>query len=72
MSTQESMPKIADVLNFMCSIASTIKNTDKNVQIIEGLGEINLNGVDYQVQVVLEPEKSNWAQEDKPTIRKTI
>lgn len=43
-----------------------------NCKIINAFGECRVNNIDYQIQIVLEPEDHHKIPEDKITIRKTI
>ena len=63
--------EINDYLNYVCNVAGTIvkNNKEKNVQVIDGIAELEINGVAYQAQILLEPNTNNWVKEDQPTIR---
>ena len=63
--------EIKNYLNYVCKVAETIvkNNKEKNVQVIDGIGELEINGVVYQAQILLEPNTKNWVKEDQPTIR---
>ena len=65
--------EIKDYLNYVCNIAQTIvkNNKEKNVQVIDGIAELKINGVEYQAQILLEPNPRNWVKEDQPTVRMT-
>ena len=65
---------IQDYMNYVCGVAEKIihNNKEKNVRVIDGIGEVLINGVEYQAQITLEPNKNNWTHEDKPTIRKEL
>lgn len=58
-------------VNYVCFIAQAVlkHNKKKNVQVIDGIGEVEINGVRYQAQIVLEPDEKDWVPEDKPTLR---
>ena len=66
--------EIEDYLNYVCGIADTIvkNNKDKDVKIIDSIGEVEINGTKYQAQVVLEPNENDWIQENIPVIKKII
>jgi hypothetical protein len=63
--------EINDYLNYVADVAESIvkNNKEKNIQVIDGIGEIEINGIVYQAQVLLEPNTNNWVKEDQPTIR---
>jgi hypothetical protein len=65
--------EINDYLNYVASVAENIvkNNKEKNIQVIDGIGELEINGIVYQAQILLEPKTSNWVKEDQPTIRMT-
>jgi len=63
--------EINDYLNYVCNVSGTIvkNNKEKNVQVIDGIAELEINGIVYQAQILLEPNTNNWVKEDQPTIR---
>lgn len=69
-----SIMDIQDYLNYVCNVADSIvkNNKDKDVKIIDGIGEVEINGTKYQAQIILEPNERDWVHDDKPTIRKVI
>jgi hypothetical protein len=65
--------EINDYLNYVAGVAENIvkNNEEKNIQVIDGIGELEINVIVYQAQILLEPKTSNWVKEDQPTIRMT-
>jgi|TARA_R110000796_G_scaffold70894_1_gene160921 hypothetical protein len=65
--------EINDYLNYVAGVAENIvkSNKEKNIQVIDGIGELEINGIVYQAQILLEPKTNNWVKEDQPTIRMT-
>tara|TARA_R110000772_G_scaffold267279_1_gene390940 strand:- start:136 stop:342 length:207 start_codon:yes stop_codon:yes gene_type:complete len=63
--------EISKYLNYVCGVAETIvkNNSKNNIQIIDGIGELQINGVFYQAQILLESNENKWVKEDRPTIR---
>lgn len=65
-------PLIEDVVNYLANGVPMLKK-ETDCQLIEGLGEIEINKKKYQIQIVLEPRASYYASEEREmTIRKTI
>lgn len=65
--------EMSNYLNYVADVANKIVKSNKgDVQIIDGIAEIEINGIEYQAQIVLEPNKRSWVDDDKPTIRKTV
>tara|TARA_R110002167_G_scaffold118766_2_gene295579 strand:+ start:316 stop:525 length:210 start_codon:yes stop_codon:yes gene_type:complete len=64
--------EINNYLNYVCSVAEEIvkSNNDKDVKVIDGIADIEINGIKYQAQIILEPNEKDWVDDDKPTIRK--
>lgn len=60
------------ILEKMCGVMSTIDNVNLDTQVIESIGEVEIDGCLYQIQFLLEPKQSNWAKEHETVIRKTI
>lgn len=58
------------IVNHLAGVANSINDVDKNIQLIEGIAEIEINGTHYQVQIILEPIQRNWAKENETVIRK--
>ena len=63
--------EIQDYLNYVCNVAEKHVRQPRidNYQIIDGIGEVEIHGVKYQAQVLLEPKEKDWVVIDKPTIR---
>lgn len=65
--------EINDYLVYVADVAHTmVKYNEGDIQIIEGIAEVEINGIEYQAQIILEPKKNNWVHSDKPTIRQTM
>jgi len=63
----KKFPKIEDVVNYLANGASVsaLVINNNTAQIIEGVGEIEINNIEYQIQVLLEPRKNYFATEEK-------
>ncbi len=61
---------IQDYVQYICSVAETVKKTQKkDFKIIDGIGDVKVNGNKYQIQILLEPNEEEWVHSDKPTLR---
>lgn len=63
--------EIGDYLARVCATVDIIvkNNKNKNVKIIDGIGEVEINNIKYQAQMILEPNKKNWVSESGLTVR---
>lgn len=69
--TMRKKEVLKDYIVQLCKICEkNIKtNEDKNIQLIESIGEVSVNGTEYQMQVILEPSKEDWIEGNKTTVR---
>ena len=63
--------EVSDHINYICSVTEkSVKDSkNDNIRILDGIGEVEINGTVYQAQIVLESNKKDWVVIDKPTIR---
>ena len=61
-----------DQVTAMCDKMKNVVGNRNKAVIIDGHGEILLNGVEYQVQIVLEPKKNDWVDPNIITLRAEI
>ena len=64
--------KMEDYLNSICGITDSYKIANGITQIIDAIAEVEINGIKYQAQIVLEPRENYYVPEDKVTIRLTV
>jgi len=61
---------LADFVSPICEFTHRyIKNSKKEAIIIDALAELEINNVDYQIQIHLEPRKKDWVPNDRFTAR---
>jgi hypothetical protein len=65
---------IRKYMEYVCDIAndSVKHNPEKNIQVIDAVGEAEINGVKYQVQILLEPNEQCWVDHTKAAVRKKV
>ena len=64
--------KTADHVAMMIKHAERVVGNRNSASIIDGFGEFEMNGVEYQIQIVLEPKIKDWVHGDKITFRSVI
>lgn len=62
---------IDELINLLCVKAEKAmgNNNDTKTLVIESIGEIKINSIEYQVQVTLDPRKDKWIDKNVTTIR---
>tara|TARA_R100001086_G_scaffold238993_1_gene164093 strand:- start:1714 stop:1983 length:270 start_codon:yes stop_codon:yes gene_type:complete len=61
------------LLNSYLKLSSTAEviNQSGKVELLEGIGEVKINNVEYQIQIVFQPNKVLWTEEQATSIRDT-
>ncbi|HEY6143709.1 MAG TPA: hypothetical protein VIV55_09895 [Flavobacterium sp.] len=63
---------IHDYLDPLFITADKLKSGTNDTQVINGLGEVEINGVIYQIQLVLEPREKYFTKETAGTTCRKI
>lgn len=69
----KELETLQDYLVGVCELSEKLvkRNPDK-LKIIDSIAEVTINGIEYQVQVLLEPSEKDWVPYDKLTLRQVI
>ncbi len=59
---------LAEAITKLCEVVE-INNLNDKVNIIEGWAEVDVNGIEYQAQIVLEPRKTHYTDEQIVSVR---
>ena len=64
--------KIEQYIAHLCGAAEKVNSTgvDFDIQIIDAVGEVEINGTEYQIQFILEPRDRKWVPNGSVTVRR--